>query len=207
MSAQGPWSKPVSPCLAGGAGEREKVSASPEGLLLMASSQRDMEDWVQAIRRVIWAPFGGGTARSLHAHPLEPLRPGNRAPPPARAGRPLLPRTPGRVQASQAGSAVLCGPPARAGPWCTGSPGRKARATFQTCPPAHRGFCMLASAPGPAVLWCERSVPGGWALGVIADASQCPSLCGPCADTEALPRTGQQQLHLLTSCTHTCVGA
>ncbi|XP_044798339.2 rho GTPase-activating protein 22 isoform X6 [Bubalus bubalis] len=24
----------------------------------MASSQRDMEDWVQAIRRVIWAPFG-----------------------------------------------------------------------------------------------------------------------------------------------------
>ncbi|XP_054584949.1 rho GTPase-activating protein 22 isoform X1 [Eptesicus fuscus] len=60
----------------GGAGEREKVPASPEGLLLMASSQRDMEDWVQAIRRVIWAPFGGGTARSLHAHPLEPLRPG-----------------------------------------------------------------------------------------------------------------------------------
>nr|KAF6294099.1 Rho GTPase activating protein 22 [Pipistrellus kuhlii] len=44
----------------GGAGEREKVPASPEGLLLMASSQRDMEDWVQAIRRVIWAPFGGG---------------------------------------------------------------------------------------------------------------------------------------------------
>lgn len=26
----------------------------------MASSQRDMEDWVQAIRRVIWAPLGGG---------------------------------------------------------------------------------------------------------------------------------------------------
>ncbi|KAM9702346.1 rho GTPase-activating protein 22 isoform 11-T11 [Dama dama] len=39
----------------------------------MASSQRDMEDWVQAIRRVIWAPFGRGTARSAHAHPLEPL--------------------------------------------------------------------------------------------------------------------------------------
>ncbi|XP_008564855.1 PREDICTED: rho GTPase-activating protein 22 isoform X1 [Galeopterus variegatus] len=39
----------------------------------MASSQRDMEDWVQAIRRVIWAPLGGGTARSSHAHPLEPL--------------------------------------------------------------------------------------------------------------------------------------
>ncbi|XP_027954325.1 rho GTPase-activating protein 22 isoform X8 [Eumetopias jubatus] len=39
----------------------------------MASSQRDMEDWVQAIRRVIWAPLGGGTARRSHAHPLEPL--------------------------------------------------------------------------------------------------------------------------------------
>uniref|UniRef100_A0AAA9TKN2 Rho GTPase activating protein 22 n=2 Tax=Bos TaxID=9903 RepID=A0AAA9TKN2_BOVIN len=44
----------------GGAGEREKVPANPEALLLMASSQRDMEDWVQAIRRVIWAPFGRG---------------------------------------------------------------------------------------------------------------------------------------------------
>ncbi|XP_025736304.1 rho GTPase-activating protein 22 isoform X2 [Callorhinus ursinus] len=44
----------------GGAGEREKVPATPEALLLMASSQRDMEDWVQAIRRVIWAPLGGG---------------------------------------------------------------------------------------------------------------------------------------------------
>ncbi|KAK2496314.1 hypothetical protein MC885_021434 [Smutsia gigantea] len=42
----------------------------------MASSQRDMEDWVQAIRRVIWAPLGGGTARSSHAHPLEPFPPG-----------------------------------------------------------------------------------------------------------------------------------
>uniref|UniRef100_A0A8C6BPJ7 Rho GTPase activating protein 22 n=1 Tax=Monodon monoceros TaxID=40151 RepID=A0A8C6BPJ7_MONMO len=60
----------------GGAGEREKVPANPEALLLMASSQRDMEDWVQAIRRVIWAPFGGGTACSAHAHPLEPWPPG-----------------------------------------------------------------------------------------------------------------------------------
>nr|XP_005565226.2 rho GTPase-activating protein 22 isoform X2 [Macaca fascicularis] len=60
----------------GGAGEREKVPANPEALLLMASSQRDMEDWVQAIRRVIWAPLGGGTARRSHAHPLEPLPPG-----------------------------------------------------------------------------------------------------------------------------------
>lgn len=72
--------KPVSPCLPGGAGEREKVPANPEALLLMASSQRDMEDWVQAIRRVIWAPLGGGTARRSHAHPLEPLPPGNHAP-------------------------------------------------------------------------------------------------------------------------------
>uniref|UniRef100_F6TJ65 Rho GTPase activating protein 22 n=1 Tax=Equus caballus TaxID=9796 RepID=F6TJ65_HORSE len=48
------------PAPKGGTGEREKVPASPEALLLMASSQRDMEDWVQAIRRVIWAPFGGG---------------------------------------------------------------------------------------------------------------------------------------------------
>uniref|UniRef100_A0A9L0K443 Rho GTPase activating protein 22 n=1 Tax=Equus asinus TaxID=9793 RepID=A0A9L0K443_EQUAS len=48
------------PAPKGGTGEHEKVPASPEALLLMASSQRDMEDWVQAIRRVIWAPFGGG---------------------------------------------------------------------------------------------------------------------------------------------------
>ncbi|XP_005412647.2 PREDICTED: rho GTPase-activating protein 22 [Chinchilla lanigera] len=44
----------------GGAGEREKAPAGPEALLLMASSRRDMEDWVQTIRRVIWAPRGGG---------------------------------------------------------------------------------------------------------------------------------------------------
>ncbi|KAM6156667.1 rho GTPase-activating protein 22 [Erethizon dorsatum] len=44
----------------GGAGEREKAPAGPEALLLMASSRRDMEDWVQAIRRVIWAPRGRG---------------------------------------------------------------------------------------------------------------------------------------------------
>ncbi|XP_074238238.1 rho GTPase-activating protein 22 isoform X6 [Saimiri boliviensis] len=60
----------------GGAGEQEKVPANPEALLLMASSQRDMEDWVQAIRRVICAPLGRGTARRSHAHPLEPLPPG-----------------------------------------------------------------------------------------------------------------------------------
>uniref|UniRef100_A0A672IR59 Rho GTPase-activating protein 24 n=1 Tax=Salarias fasciatus TaxID=181472 RepID=A0A672IR59_SALFA len=31
-----------------------------ESFLLMANSQTDMDDWVKAIRRVIWAPFGGG---------------------------------------------------------------------------------------------------------------------------------------------------
>ncbi|XP_009985088.1 PREDICTED: rho GTPase-activating protein 22 [Tauraco erythrolophus] len=31
-----------------------------EAFLLMANSQNEMEDWVKAIRRVIWAPFGGG---------------------------------------------------------------------------------------------------------------------------------------------------
>lgn len=60
----------------GGAGEREKAPAGPEALLLMASSRRDMEDWVQAIRRVIWAPRGGGTARSSRANPVEPSREG-----------------------------------------------------------------------------------------------------------------------------------
>uniref|UniRef100_A0A665V754 Rho GTPase activating protein 22 n=1 Tax=Echeneis naucrates TaxID=173247 RepID=A0A665V754_ECHNA len=33
---------------------------SHESFLLMANSQTDMDDWVKAIRRVIWAPFGGG---------------------------------------------------------------------------------------------------------------------------------------------------
>lgn len=61
------------------------MPANPEALLLMASSQRDMEDWVQAIRRVIWAPLGGGTSRNSHAHPVEPLSTGNLV---------LLPRAP-----------------------------------------------------------------------------------------------------------------
>ncbi|XP_033617699.1 rho GTPase-activating protein 22 isoform X1 [Fukomys damarensis] len=60
----------------GGAREREKALAGPEALLLMASSRRDMEDWVQAIRRVIWAPRGGGTTHSSRARPVEPLRKG-----------------------------------------------------------------------------------------------------------------------------------
>uniref|UniRef100_A0A8C1IL41 Rho GTPase activating protein 22 n=1 Tax=Cyprinus carpio TaxID=7962 RepID=A0A8C1IL41_CYPCA len=34
----------------------------------MANSQNDMEDWVKAIRRVIWAPFGGGVHTHSHSH-------------------------------------------------------------------------------------------------------------------------------------------
>uniref|UniRef100_A0A8C2WK78 Rho GTPase-activating protein 24 n=1 Tax=Cyclopterus lumpus TaxID=8103 RepID=A0A8C2WK78_CYCLU len=38
----------------------EIVPGDHESLLLMANSQSDMEEWVRAIRRVIWAPLGGG---------------------------------------------------------------------------------------------------------------------------------------------------
>ncbi|XP_069719355.1 rho GTPase-activating protein 22 isoform X4 [Phaenicophaeus curvirostris] len=44
----------------GGGGDREKMPVNHEAFLLMANSQNEMEDWVKAIRRVIWAPFGGG---------------------------------------------------------------------------------------------------------------------------------------------------
>ncbi|XP_077481621.1 rho GTPase-activating protein 22 isoform X2 [Stigmatopora argus] len=44
----------------GGTGEKERTPMSHESFLLMANSQTDMDDWVKAIRRVIWAPFGGG---------------------------------------------------------------------------------------------------------------------------------------------------
>ena len=113
---KGPCSNPVSPCLAG-AGEREKVPANPEALLLMASSQRDMEDWVQAIRRVIWSPFGGGTAHSPHVHPLEPLRPGNHASyPTAGLQDPSCSGLSGCVPCflRQAGAVVFCCRPSRA---------------------------------------------------------------------------------------------
>ncbi|NXB49628.1 RHG22 protein, partial [Leucopsar rothschildi] len=50
------WLK-LPPC---GAGDREKMPVNHEAFLLMANSQNEMEDWVKAIRRVIWAPFGGG---------------------------------------------------------------------------------------------------------------------------------------------------
>ncbi|XP_062867222.1 rho GTPase-activating protein 24 isoform X2 [Trichomycterus rosablanca] len=41
-------------------GDRERMTTNHETYLLMASTQNDMEDWVRTIRRVIWAPFGGG---------------------------------------------------------------------------------------------------------------------------------------------------
>ncbi|KAG7506369.1 rho GTPase-activating protein 22-like isoform X1 [Solea senegalensis] len=44
----------------GGSGEKDRAPISHESFLLMANSQTDMDDWVKAIRRVIWAPFGGG---------------------------------------------------------------------------------------------------------------------------------------------------
>lgn len=44
----------------GGTGEKERTPISHESFLLMANSQTDVDDWVKAIRRVIWAPFGGG---------------------------------------------------------------------------------------------------------------------------------------------------
>ncbi|XP_052354261.1 rho GTPase-activating protein 22 isoform X1 [Oncorhynchus keta] len=43
----------------GGSGERDRSGLS-ESFLLMAKSQSDMEEWVRAIRRAIWAPLGGG---------------------------------------------------------------------------------------------------------------------------------------------------
>ncbi|XP_041830753.1 rho GTPase-activating protein 22 isoform X1 [Melanotaenia boesemani] len=44
----------------GGTGEKDRAPVSHESFLLMANTQTDMDDWVKAIRRVIWAPFGGG---------------------------------------------------------------------------------------------------------------------------------------------------
>ncbi|XP_051819720.1 rho GTPase-activating protein 24 isoform X2 [Antechinus flavipes] len=36
------------------------MTANYETYLLMANTQNDMEEWLKTIRRVIWAPFGGG---------------------------------------------------------------------------------------------------------------------------------------------------
>lgn len=154
----GTHSKPVSPCLAGGTGEREKVPASPEALLLMASSQRDMEDWVQAIRRVIWAPFGGGTARSSHAHPLEPLPSGNHALCPPLSRTTPLPRdslavSPAASRRLAVSSSSPASPP---GPQADPGRGIGAFQKYALLPPESCHLCVLASLrPDPC-----------WALGV-----------------------------------------
>ncbi|XP_068182678.1 rho GTPase-activating protein 22 isoform X2 [Antennarius striatus] len=44
----------------GGIAEKDRTGISHESCLLMATSQSDMEEWVRAIRRAIWAPMGGG---------------------------------------------------------------------------------------------------------------------------------------------------
>lgn len=46
--------------ISGGAGEKDRTGITHESYLLMANSQSDMEEWVRAIRRVTWAPLGGG---------------------------------------------------------------------------------------------------------------------------------------------------
>ncbi|MED6267586.1 hypothetical protein CHARACLAT_013792, partial [Characodon lateralis] len=52
----------------GGAGEKDRTNTGHELFLLMANSQSDMEEWVRAIRRAIWAPLGGGVfGQHLHA--------------------------------------------------------------------------------------------------------------------------------------------
>ncbi|KAI4884662.1 hypothetical protein NFI96_001753 [Prochilodus magdalenae] len=56
----GLWSWSPHTWYEGAAGEKERAAISHEAFLLMANSQNDMDDWVKAIRRVIWAPFGGG---------------------------------------------------------------------------------------------------------------------------------------------------
>lgn len=46
------------------------MTSNHETYLLMASTQNDMEDWVKTIRRVIWAPFGGGQCNKTHIRSL-----------------------------------------------------------------------------------------------------------------------------------------
>ncbi|KAM8971168.1 rho GTPase-activating protein 24 isoform X2 [Sarcophilus harrisii] len=40
--------------------DQHQMTANYETYLLMANTQNDMEEWLKTIRRVIWAPFGGG---------------------------------------------------------------------------------------------------------------------------------------------------
>lgn len=58
----------------GGTGEKDRAPISHESFLLMANSQSDMDDWVKAIRRVIWAPFGGGKAKPLKSNMRNVIR-------------------------------------------------------------------------------------------------------------------------------------
>ncbi|XP_053731932.1 rho GTPase-activating protein 22 isoform X2 [Synchiropus splendidus] len=44
----------------GASADKDRTGVSHESFLLMANSQSDMEEWVRAIRRAIWAPLGGG---------------------------------------------------------------------------------------------------------------------------------------------------
>lgn len=147
----------LSLCLAGGAREQEKVSPNPEALLLMASSQRDMEDWVQAIRRVIWAPLGGGTARSSHAHPVKPLPTGNHASLPARGPQDSYCRSYGCVSHRCGRQVVVvfifC---LHASLWlCQADPAGQVRALFENIPFSHHGvlFTFAAGLPGSACGW------------------------------------------------------
>ncbi|XP_074084690.1 rho GTPase-activating protein 24 isoform X2 [Macrotis lagotis] len=40
--------------------DQHQMTSNHETYLLMANTQNDMEEWMKSIRRVIWAPFGGG---------------------------------------------------------------------------------------------------------------------------------------------------
>ncbi|XP_068949270.1 rho GTPase-activating protein 24 isoform X2 [Petaurus breviceps papuanus] len=40
--------------------DQHQMTANHETYLFMANTQTDMEEWLKSIRRVIWAPFGGG---------------------------------------------------------------------------------------------------------------------------------------------------
>lgn len=147
----------LSLCLAGGAREQEKVSPNPEAVLLMASSQRDMEDWVQAIRRVIWAPLGGGTARSSHAHPVKPLPTGNHASLPARGPQDSSFRPYGCVSHRCGRQVVVvfifC---LHAFLWlCQAGPARQVRALFENISFSHHRvlFTFAAGLPDSACGW------------------------------------------------------
>ncbi|XP_059181016.1 rho GTPase-activating protein 22 [Centropristis striata] len=55
----------------GGSGDRDRAPVSHESFLLMANSQTDMDDWVKAIRRVIWAPLSPVCVSGIFGQRLE----------------------------------------------------------------------------------------------------------------------------------------